>query len=505
MQFKRLHDPLMKVLFENDEIVAVDKSYGISSHTNDSKVGNEGYIQHGLIELFEIQLGHKLHIVHRLDRTTTGVIVFAKTLEAATKFQGYFRNRETQKTYLFVTASQVSQSSFHSRTPIVVKGSELHAETSFTKLSRSKGFDLWQANPRTGRNHQIRIHADEVGIPLLGDTTYGGARFPFICLHNKRISFPGELSIESSEPDYFRNLKLLEDERTAVTFFELDRRRRIFGQRTSPLRLAPGIDFYGRVLTATQNTLNDLSRIADLEAGDTIVYKDDHWEPTAKTDWSVDESGMKFEIRAGASLSLGLSLEQRILRNWIRENSRARDVLVLFAANGTASVAATLGGAKSVTAVELKKSALDWSRRNFELNSVEPATVKIFARDPISFVNQSAEKQTTYDLIVCDVPSFLRREKKVFKIESDLEALLTDCLKSLTEYGAFVFSTTTSTLKIGDLRSVIESAARNAGCPGIEISNLLPSLDIALPGEPTSVKIFLLKKSNDPTGKPDEQ
>ncbi|MES2965880.1 MAG: pseudouridine synthase, partial [Bdellovibrionota bacterium] len=105
MKFIRLHDPLLKVLFENDEIVVIDKPYGISSHTNDSKAGNEAYVQHGLIELFESQLGRKLHIIHRLDRTTTGVIVFAKTHEAAAKFQGYFRERKTEKTYLFVTRS----------------------------------------------------------------------------------------------------------------------------------------------------------------------------------------------------------------------------------------------------------------------------------------------------------------------------------------------------------------------------------------------------------------
>ncbi|MEK7358571.1 MAG: pseudouridine synthase, partial [Bdellovibrionota bacterium] len=98
MKPTRLHDPLMQVLFENDEIVAVDKPYGISSHTNESKAGNEDSIQHGLIELYERHLGKKLHIIHRLDRTTTGVIVFAKTLEAATKFQSYFRARETEKT-----------------------------------------------------------------------------------------------------------------------------------------------------------------------------------------------------------------------------------------------------------------------------------------------------------------------------------------------------------------------------------------------------------------------
>ena len=83
MNFLRLNDKLLSVLFEDSEIIAIDKAYGINTHTNESKVGNTDFFQDGLIEIFEKNLKIKLYIVHRLDQTTTGVIVFAKSPESA--------------------------------------------------------------------------------------------------------------------------------------------------------------------------------------------------------------------------------------------------------------------------------------------------------------------------------------------------------------------------------------------------------------------------------------
>ncbi|RYZ82895.1 MAG: hypothetical protein EOP06_20935, partial [Proteobacteria bacterium] len=83
MNFLRLPDPLLSILFENEEIIAVDKPYGISAHTNESKAEHGQFVQDALIEIYEKQLEIPLHIVHRLDQTTTGVMIFAKSSEAA--------------------------------------------------------------------------------------------------------------------------------------------------------------------------------------------------------------------------------------------------------------------------------------------------------------------------------------------------------------------------------------------------------------------------------------
>ena len=96
MKFLRLSDPLLSVLFENEDIIAIDKPYGFNAHTNDSKVEHSEFIQDGLIEIYEKQLQKKMHIIHRLDQTTTGVMIFGKSAESAKKYAEYFFNREVQ-------------------------------------------------------------------------------------------------------------------------------------------------------------------------------------------------------------------------------------------------------------------------------------------------------------------------------------------------------------------------------------------------------------------------
>jgi hypothetical protein len=74
--------------------------------------------------------------------------------------------------------------------------------------------------------------------------------------------------------------------------------------------------------------------------------------------------------------------------------------------------------------------------------------------------------------------------------------LLTDCLKCLNANGDLLFSTISPALKLGDIRKIIEAAARKAQAPNIESSNILPSLDIALPGETSLLKSFLVRKES---------
>jgi 23S rRNA (cytosine1962-C5)-methyltransferase len=507
----RLRDREITVLFENDDIVAIDKPYGISSHTNESKVGNEDYIQQGLIEFFEIQLKRKLHIVHRLDRTTTGVIVFAKTIEAARRYQAYFRLRETRKTYWFVTDSEASathrSSELYSNQPIVYKGSELEAETNFLRITQSSRFALWQANPRTGRNHQIRIHAAGLGIPILGDIEYGGTKFPFICLHNKQIRFPIEgsdqvLTIEAGAPVYFGSFELLENEELAELLSQIDRRKRIFAKSASQLLLAPNLEQYGSrlVLTTSDVSISSQAKIlASTERREIIMQSNSSWsqanQKSFETQWLVSEGKMKFELRLGPSTFVGLFVDQRLLRQWVFENSKGRSVLILFGGNGTVGVAAGCGEAKSVFSVDARKSSIEWAKRNAEINHLSPDRLKFYCRDPIRFLGQMQTQQNRFDLIVCEAPSFFRREKSEFRIETDLEALVRDCLSRLTDAGQLLLSLSSRVLKVDDVRKVIESAARGAAVGEVEIFHVLPSLDIALPGEMPQFKSFLVQRS----------
>lgn len=527
MNFLRLNDYLLSTLFEDSEIIAIDKPYGINSHTNDSKIGNSDFIQDGLIEIYEKQLGKKLHIVHRLDQTTSGVIIFAKSQEAAKKYAGFFFDRQVKKTYWFVTASRSKKDNYEIDQVIIHKAKELEAKTLFSRLNKTSAFELWQANPLTGRNHQIRIHAKAAEIPIIGDDKYGGAVFPFLCLHNHKIEFPNGIVIKSKAPSYFENLNLLEDQILAKALFESDRRLRLFSKadrQDQCFRLVHckedfgfTIDQFGKILilscyneewTESNNkTFSDFASLMDKPVLVRLMHNRGK-DPFNKSQflinptklnssiepvWSAKENNINYEIRSDSGQSFGLFLDQRLQRNWVLNNSQNKEILNLFSYTCGFSLVAALGGAKQVTSVDTNKNVLNWGRKNFETNQLDPAKYKFLLRDSLDFLDQNLKKNIKYDLIICDPPSFSRGEKGVFKIETSLETLLKNCLNCLNENGELLFSTNYENFYIDDIRKMILKVQAQLGIRHLEINNIHPALDFELTGQKIILKSFLIK------------
>ncbi len=536
MKFLWLKDPQVSVLFENDEIVAVDKPYGFDTHTNEAKAGQAEFIQPGLIELYEKQRGHKLHIVHRLDRTTTGVIVFAKTEAAAKIYQGFFRARETTKTYQFVTAAKSKTDKVESRQPIVRNGAELEAVTSFTRIKRSDGFELWEAHPKTGRNHQIRIHGALVGLPLLGDEKYGGLKFPFVCLHNRHIKFPNGVEIESLSPRFFEDLSLLNNLTVARGLLEIENRERIYRLAMPQKLVANSTHSSGGISTlSSQQSLRLIHR--EKESPDrglsldrfgarlVLSWYQDRWTDKDQSSytqlseiltmpifvrhmkekrapeslgggpvdrWTAQENEQIHEMRCEG---LGLYLDQRLQRQWVKENSKNRSVLNLFAYTCGFGVAAAMGGAKDVTSVDTNKNMLEWGRENFEINGLDSLKHNFLCRDAVQFLEQAKAKRNLFDLIVCDPPNFARRDRHIFKIENELENLIRSSLEILTQSGQLLISTNSDTLFVGDIRKMIEGAAKSLKLKTLDIASVQPSFDFEAPGEKPGLKSFLVSKN----------
>jgi 23S rRNA (cytosine1962-C5)-methyltransferase len=504
MKFLRLPDPLLSVLFEDEDIIAIDKPYGFNAHTNDSKIEHSQYIQDGLIEIYEKQLGRKLHIIHRLDQTTTGVMIFGKSVESAKKYAEFFFNRQVKKTYWFITKSKSKAKNFLINKTIVHKAKDLDAETDLVFLKSSPHFELWQANPHTGRNHQIRIHAEEAGIPILGDAKYNGATYAFLCLHNHRIEFPNGVVILSEPPVYFKNLNYLEDAGLARLFFEADRRLRLFSS-------AEANQCY-RLVHAKNNSAHSNFTVDNFGANLVLNYKDTFTDSDANrfaifakhlkkpivykpqaVHWVAQENKMAYHIRTNSGQAVGLLLNQRLQRNWVLNNSKEKSVLNLYAYTSTYSLAAALGGAKEVISVEASKNSLNWGRENFELNKVNHENLKFLLRDSLTFIEQCHSKNNKFDLIICDAPSFMRREKGFFKIEDDIEALLGACLKCLNQNGQLLFSTNYDNFFIDDIRNIILKVQKSLKIEKLEISCILPALDFELPDEKTNLKSFLIQ------------
>lgn len=145
-----------------------------------------------------------LHLVHRLDKMTTGVLLLAKSPEIAKEIEELFRLREMKKIYWALVEGAPSQKEGTLTAPlgIIKEGSSLpkrgvtpsgqSARTDWTLLKKGKEAALLACTPWTGRTHQIRLHLQALGHPIIGDHTYnphGHHKAPYPLLHAKQLSF----------------------------------------------------------------------------------------------------------------------------------------------------------------------------------------------------------------------------------------------------------------------------------------------------------------------------
>lgn len=135
----------------------------------------------------EYTQAEKLHLVARLDRETSGLVIFAKRPSVARKFQMAIQNRVVRKTYLAILEGVLTESIHvdaaigHRRRggPVIVKSevsqdrAAQSAVTDFAPIQVAKGYSFCQVRPETGRKHQIRVHAEHIGHRVVGDKIYG--------------------------------------------------------------------------------------------------------------------------------------------------------------------------------------------------------------------------------------------------------------------------------------------------------------------------------------------
>jgi RluA family pseudouridine synthase len=209
-----------RVLFENGELLAVDKPEGVVS------VPAAG--ERGLLELLRDTHPGKFYLVHRLDREASGVMVFARTAEMHRYLNGEFERRAVRKTYLALVHGVVTANRGVINRPLreygsgrmgVDPGRGKASATEFKVEKRFVGHTLLRLSPLTGRRHQIRVHLYSLGYPIVGDTKYGDrkaqAELPRLMLHSLSIEFAlpsgKRLVIEAPVPESFaavlRNLE----------------------------------------------------------------------------------------------------------------------------------------------------------------------------------------------------------------------------------------------------------------------------------------------------------
>ncbi len=151
-----------RILYEDEDLFIYDKPSGIICD-------DEGIIQ--LLKPFRTSL----YLAHRLDKDTTGVCVFAKNAKTQEILFDKFRKREVFKSYLAIVDGFVQKKTFTQESEITSTKSRnpKEAKTEFRTIKREAHATLLTAIPHTGRTHQIRIHLQEIGHPILGDFQYG--------------------------------------------------------------------------------------------------------------------------------------------------------------------------------------------------------------------------------------------------------------------------------------------------------------------------------------------
>ncbi len=168
------------VIYEDDDFVAVHKDAGLLVHP--SPMARDADTT--ALEQIEHYLGQKCYTLHRLDRKTSGVLVFGKRREVAQGIQQVFVERRVQKKYLAIVRGHFPQTVLCDRSLLDDNGHEKTARTSFSLLShgvadvptkkhRQSRYSLVHAIPDTGRYHQIRRHLNGLSHPIIGDRPHG--------------------------------------------------------------------------------------------------------------------------------------------------------------------------------------------------------------------------------------------------------------------------------------------------------------------------------------------
>lgn len=199
---------MMDILFNDDRAVAVNKPSGIASIP-------ERLPQPCVLRELEAQLGHKLYVIHRLDKGASGVILFAKDPQAHRRFCLAFEHRQVTKIYLALVIGVPKPRCGVIDRPLHIFGSgrvAVNAErgkpstTKYETLRVCGNCSLVQARIMTGRKHQIRAHFYSLGNPLAGDTKYGEKskteQFPRLMLHSSRLalSLPDGYNLDITAP-----------------------------------------------------------------------------------------------------------------------------------------------------------------------------------------------------------------------------------------------------------------------------------------------------------------
>ena len=167
---------MIDTVFQNDDFIVLNKPHNVNFHSEDSKAG--------FVVEAENELGFKLYSVHRLDKVTSGLIIFAKTSQIAAKFTDMFGKKEIEKYYIAISLRKPKKKQGWIKADMapsrrgsykLLKTKNNPAVTQFISKSIKANERLFLIKPHTGKTHQIRVALKSISAPIAGDTRYADA------------------------------------------------------------------------------------------------------------------------------------------------------------------------------------------------------------------------------------------------------------------------------------------------------------------------------------------
>lgn len=502
------------IIFEDADLLVVNKPAGLNTHAPAPHAGE------GIYEWLKHREPRRasLAIIHRLDKETSGVMVFGKTPGANRSLTEQFTRHSAKKKYLLLTDRPVPFEQRSIKSALVRSGDKylsrpVHAgadiaETNFRACQPIDGRTIVEAEPVTGRTHQIRVHAAALGFPVLGDVLYGGTAAARVCLHAAELSLQHPVSGETMK--FSAPVDFEADARFALRAAVVD------ADETNAYRLIHGAadgrpGFYAErlgeyLLAQTEHALST-SQFQELErllkahklrgayhkvlsrrvrgASTTQISPKLMLGEAAPAAFKVRENGVQFELSFAEGYSVGLFLDQRDNRRRLLVNHVAADfplftggaagmtVLNTFAYTCGFSVCAARARAR-VTSLDLSKKYLEWGKRNFMLNGLDPAAHDFIFGDAFDWFRRLAKQKRAFDLILLDPPTFSQsRASGVFQAEKDYGRLVTASLPLLNPGGILFASTNAARLEPEEFLKVIETAVQ-AAKRRIELQHYVP-------------------------------
>ncbi len=526
-------------LHRDDDLLVVDKPCGVPSQSPDPEAPDD--LPHRLRLWFE-ERGEPsyLGIHQRLDRDTSGVIVYARRKEANPSLARQFEGRRVEKVYRAVVSGFRGGDRVlrHRLLPPrdgrveIARGGDRRAREAITRVrvvERRGDRALLDLVIETGRTHQIRAQLAAEGAPVVGDPIYGGAAAERLMLHASSIALShprtGErVRVEAPVPAALRralegrDFVELGDEPALVAAIEraLDRRFGLYarlarGGRPFAMRLfhrdgdgAPdlAVDLYDRHLVAHLYAGRDdpavpavLAALSELGA-DGIYVKHrpkearrargsglGEWAPAepsvgipAPSPLVVYEDEVPFRVRLDQGLSTGLFLDQRDNRRRLREASAGAHVLNLFSYTCGFSLAAAFGGATSTVSVDAAASALRAGEEGFESAGIRGDHAFVRA-DVFRAIEAFAREGRRFDRIVVDPPTFSTTRESRWASQDDWEGLVEAVMALAARDAILLLSSNDHRMTAARFRRFVHRGVERAGRKVERLRDLPPPFD----------------------------